>query len=183
MSHVLMDSAVLAAIFLLITLGFRSIVGGLMVTLPLILRQRHVLCLYGLPEYRRYHQYPPRCCHAGLGIGDNFCIYLYSRAMEELPLREGDWKETIIQSVCTCGKAVVYTGITIVLPILTWYFFSDLRFQAEVGLFLSIIMAVNVLLTLTLHPLMIYLIKPKFISRGYGRRSSRKTDVLEEEVT
>ena len=42
---------------------------------------------------------------------------------------------------------------------------QDSPFQAEVGFFLSLIMAANVVLALTLHPLMIYLIKPKFISK------------------
>ena len=31
----------------------------------------------------------------GVGIGDNFCIYLYSRCMEELPLQGGDWNKAI----------------------------------------------------------------------------------------
>ncbi len=100
----------------------------------------------------------------GIGVGDNFCIYLYSRCMEEYPLQGGDWKKTIIQSVCTTGKAVVYTGLTIILPVLTWYFFSDIKFQSEMGFFLAIVLGANVLLTLTLHPLLIYIIKPKFIS-------------------
>jgi predicted RND superfamily exporter protein len=103
----------------------------------------------------------------GAGLGVDFAIYLYSRAVEEFPNQKGDWYTTIIQSGCTCGKAVIFTGMTIILPIITWYIFSDMKFQAEVGLFLSIIMAVNVILTLTLHPLMIYIIKPKFVSRGF----------------
>jgi predicted RND superfamily exporter protein len=164
-AHALIDSAVLGAIFLLITLGFMSIVGGFMVTLPLIFANCTAFAYMALRNIGMTINTLPVAA-AGLGIGDNFCIYLYSRCREELPLRNGDWKEAIIQSVCTSGKAVVYTGITIILPILTWYLFSDFRFQAEVGLFLSIIMIGNVLLTLTLHPLMIYLIKPKFISRG-----------------
>jgi predicted RND superfamily exporter protein len=162
-AHTLMDSAVLAAIFILITFGFRSLVGGLMVSLPLIFANSSAFAYMALRNIGVTINSLPVAA-AGLGIGDNFCIYLYSRCMEELPLRNGDWKEAIIQSICTSGKAVLYTGITIVLPILTWYLFSDFRFQAEVGLFLSIIVAVNVLLVFTLHPLMVYLIKPKFIS-------------------
>ena len=102
----------------------------------------------------------------GAGLGVDFAIYLYSRCMEEFPVQGRDWTQTLTQAVCTCGKAVVYTGITVILPIITWFFFSDMKFQAEVGFFLSLIMAANVVLALTLHPLMIYLIKPKFISKG-----------------
>jgi hypothetical protein len=108
----------------------------------------------------------------GVGVGDNFCIYLYSRCMEEYTLQGGDWKKAIIQSVCTTGKAVVYTGLTIILPVLIWYFFSDIKFQGEMGFFLAIILGANVLLTLTLHPLLIYIIKPKFIS---GKKKAIET--------
>jgi len=40
-----------------------------------------------------------------------------------------------------------------------------MKFQAQVGFFLAMIMATNVVLCLTLHPLLLYIIKPKFISR------------------
>ena len=43
--------------------------------------------------------------------------------MEEFPLEHGDWDATISQCVCTCGKAVVYTGVTVILPIITWLVF------------------------------------------------------------
>jgi hypothetical protein len=39
------------------------------------------------------------------------------------------------------------------------------RFQVEVGFFLSLIMGTNVILTMTLHPLMVDIIMPKFITR------------------
>jgi predicted RND superfamily exporter protein len=164
-AHTLMDTAVLSSIFLLIAISFMSIVGGLMVSLPLIFANTMAFAYMALRNIGVTITTLPVAA-AGLGIGDNFCIYLYARCMEELPIQKGDWKQAIIQSACTSGKAVVYTGVTIILPIITWYFLSDFRFQAEVGLFLSIIMAGNVLLTLTLHPILIYLIKPKFMMKG-----------------
>ena len=162
-AHTVMDLAVLIAIFVLITISFMSITGGLMVTLPLIFANSMAFAYMAIMGIGMTINTLPVAA-VGLGIGDNFCIYLYSRCREELPLQGGDWGKAIIQSVCTTGKAVVYTGVTIILPILAWYFISDLKFQAEVGLFLAIILGANVLLTLTLHPLLIYIIKPKFIS-------------------
>ena len=102
----------------------------------------------------------------GAGVGVDFAIYLYSRCREEFPLQAADWSQTIIQSLCTCGKAIVYTGLTVILPIITWYFFSDMKFQAQMGFFIAMIMGTNVILALTLHPLMIYIIRPRFISKG-----------------
>lgn len=164
-AHAVMDSAVLIAIFVLITISFMSITGGLMVTIPLIFANSMAFAYMAIMGIGMTINTLPVAA-AGLGIGDNFCIYLYSRCQEELRLQGGDWGKAIIQSVCTTGKAVVYTGVTIILPILTWYLISDLKFQAEVGLFLAIILGTNVLLALTLHPLLIYIIKPKFIRKG-----------------
>ncbi len=163
-AHASIDSTVLAAIFILICISFGSITGGLMVTLPLIFSNSFAFAYMALTGIGLSINTLPIAA-VGIGVGDNFCIYLYSRCMEEYPLQGGDWEKTIIQSVCTTGKAVVYTGLTIILPVLTWYFFSDIKFQSEMGFFLAIVLGANVLLTLTLHPLLIYIIKPKFISR------------------
>jgi predicted RND superfamily exporter protein len=163
-SHFLIDFAVYCGIFLLCAVCYRSIVAGLMLTIPLILANAMSFTYMSMRNIGlSINTLPIAAIGAGLGV--DFAIYLYSRCMEEFPQKNGDWSETIIQSVCTCGKAVVYTGITVILPILTWYFFSDMKFQAEVGFFLSLIMVANVVLVLTLHPLLIWIIKPKFISR------------------
>jgi len=170
-AHAKIDTTVLVAIFILIAVSFMSVTGGLMVTLPLIFANSLAFAYMALMDIGVTINTLPIAA-VGVGIGDNFCIYLYSRCMEELPLQGGDWEKAITQAVCTTGKAVVYTGLTIVLPVITWYFISDMKFQAEVGFFLAMIMGINVILALTLHPLLIYIIKPKFISRnqGDGRR-------------
>jgi uncharacterized protein len=164
-THLLIDLSVYGAIFLLCAICYRSVVAGLMLTVPLVFANAMSFSYMAMRNIGlSINTLPVAAIGAGLGV--DFAIYLYSRAIEEFPIQNGDWYNTIMQSVCTCGKAVVYTGITVILPILTWYFFSDMKFQAEVGFFLSLIMAANVILVLTLHPLMIFLIKPKFISRA-----------------
>ena len=164
-SHAIIDTTVLVGILILISLSFMSIVAGLMITLPLIFANGLAFAYMALAKIGLTINTLPIAA-VGVGVGDNFCIYLYSRCMEELPRQNGDWKQAIIQSTCTTGKAVVYTGLTIILPIITWYLFSDLKFQAQMGFFLSVIMGINIILALTLHPLLIYIIKPKFISKS-----------------
>jgi len=164
-SHLMIDATVYIAIFLLCAFSYWSITAGLMLTLPLILANSVVAAYMSIMGIGlSINTLPVAAIGAGLGV--DFAIYLYSRAIEEFPLQGCDWKKTLIQSICTCGKAVVFTGLTVILPIITWYFFSEMKFQAEVGFFLSIIMGVNIVLTLTLHPLMIYIIKPRFIRKG-----------------
>jgi hypothetical protein len=171
-SHAIIDLTVLGAIFILCALSYMSITAGLMLTLPLLLANSVAGAYMSLSNIGLSINTLPIAA-IGVGVGVDFAIYLYSRCQEEFPLQGGDWNKTIIQSICTCGKAVVYTGLTIILPIITWYFFSDMKFQAQVGFFLAMIMGTNVVLTLTLHPLLIYIIKPKFISKGALTASNR----------
>jgi predicted RND superfamily exporter protein len=163
-SHAIIDLTVLGAIFILCALSFMSITAGLMLTLPLILANSVAGAYMSLSNIGLSINTLPIAA-IGVGVGIDFAIYLYSRCIEEFPFQGGDWGRTLIQAVCTCGKAIVFTGLTIILPIITWYFFSDMKFQAEVGFFLAMIMGANVILALTLHPLLIYIIQPKFISR------------------
>jgi len=163
-SHLLIDLSVYLGIFLLCAISYRSVVAGLMLTLPLVLANAITFAYMAIANIGlSINTLPVAAIGAGLGV--DFAIYLYSRTIEEFPLQGRDWYNTIIQSVCTCGKAVVYTGLTVILPIITWYFLSDMKFQAEVGLFLSMIMGINVILCLTLHPFLIYIIKPKWATR------------------
>jgi predicted RND superfamily exporter protein len=178
-AHVIIDLTVLGAIFILCALSYMSITAGLMLTLPLILANSVAGAYMSLSNIGISINTLPIAA-IGVGVGVDFAIYLYSRCQEEFPLQGGDWTKTIIQSICTCGKAVVYTGLTIILPIITWYFFADMKFQAQVGFFLAMIMGTNVVLTLTLHPLMIYIIKPRFIS-GKGVLAAETKEISVQE--
>jgi predicted RND superfamily exporter protein len=52
-----------------------------------------------------------------------------------------------------------------VLGVLPWYFLSELRFLAEMGLMLALVMAFNGLLAMSVLPLETVLIRPKFLGR------------------
>ncbi|TAL40770.1 MAG: hypothetical protein EPN89_19695, partial [Methylovulum sp.] len=117
-SHLLIDLAVYLGILVLCSLCYRSIVAGLMLTVPLILANSMAATYMSLRDIGlSINTLPIAAIGAGLGV--DFAIYLYSRIMEEFPIQNGNWTTTIMQSVCTCGKAVVYTGVTVILPILT----------------------------------------------------------------
>ncbi|MHB8109806.1 MAG: efflux RND transporter permease subunit [Syntrophorhabdaceae bacterium] len=163
-SHALIDGVVLLAIFILCTLTYRSIVAGLMLTIPLILANLVAFTYMSMMNIGLSINTLPIAA-VSVGVGVDFAIFLYSRCRDEFS-EENGWYNTIVASVRTCGKAIIYTGLTTILPILMWYFISDMKFQAQMGIFLSLIMGVNVVLALTLHPLLIYVIKPRFISKG-----------------
>lgn len=49
------------------------------------------------------------------------------------------------------GTAVVFTGLTLAIGVSTWIF-SDLQFQADMGLLLTFMFAMNMLAAVTLIP-------------------------------
>lgn len=171
-SHAIIDSTVLLVIFILCALCYLSIVAGLMLTLPLILANLVAFAYISMLNIGLSINTLPIAA-VGVGVGVDYAIYIYSRCIDEFPLQDG-WANTIIAAVRTSGKAVIYTGLTMILPITTWVVISDLKFQAQMGLFLAMILGTNVILSVTLHPLMLYLIKPGFIKRKALNMSGEK---------
>ena len=172
-SHLLIDSTVLVAIFILCTLCFRSVLAGLMLTVPLILSNLIAFAYMSVANIGLSINTLPIAA-VGAGLGEDFAIYIYSRCIEEFPHRKG-YTESIMMAVRTSGKAVIYTGMTMILPIITWYFISDLKFQAQMGFFLAVIMFSNLVLAITLHPLMLLTFKPAFIS-GQAKTTEVRID-------
>ncbi len=168
-SHAQIDAIVLAAIFIMVTLAFRSFVAGVMLTAPLILSNLIAFWYMSWMNIGLSVNTLPVSA-VGVGVGVDFAIYLYSRCVEEYPGHQ-NYFDTVMAAVKTTGEAIVYTGLTIILPVLTWYFISGLKFQAEMGFFLAMIMATNMVASLTLHPLMLTIIKPKFIARESVRQA------------
>jgi predicted RND superfamily exporter protein len=169
-SHVKIDSLVLITIFILCILFYRSMVAALMLTLPLILANLVAFAYMALNNIGLSINTLPVAA-VGVGVGIDYAMYIYSRCREEYPLRK-NWEDTIMAAVRTSGKAVVFTGLTMILPIITWFFLSDMKFQAQMGVFLAMIMGMNVITALTLHAFMIYKIRPRFIS-GIPRNASK----------
>jgi predicted RND superfamily exporter protein len=84
------------------------------------------------------------------GIGVDYGIYIYS-VLEEciakgLPLREA-YKQTLHQT----GKAVVFTGLTLGASVCTWLL-SDLQFQVDMGLLLTLMFVANAIGAVVLLP-------------------------------
>jgi len=102
----------------------------------------------------------------GIGFGEDYGIYIVSRAMEEYQGRgRSDLNAALVDGVATAGKAVLYTAFLISAAIALWSF-SPLRFQAEMGYQLLIILTMNMLGGLLFIPALLALLKPKFVTAG-----------------
>ncbi len=99
----------------------------------------------------------------GIGVGIDYGIYLLSRICEEYQDHE-DYGLGILAAVATTGKAIFFTATIVLISILPWYFLSGLKFLADMGLLLVMVMLINMVIALIVLPLLVWLIKPKFVA-------------------
>ncbi len=76
-----------------------------------------------------------------VGIGVDYGIYIYSTIQEGLYNGE-DLETAMYNTLRKTGKAVVFTGITLGGGVITWLW-SDLKFQADMGMMLLYMFTAN----------------------------------------
>ena len=101
----------------------------------------------------------------GVGVGIDYGIYLLSRICEEFSNRDQDLEGAIVAALTTTGKAIMFTATIMLIGILPWYFLSDLKFMADMGLLLVAVMLINMVLSLVVLPMLVWFIKPRFLAR------------------
>ena len=101
----------------------------------------------------------------GVGVGIDYGIYLLSRMCEEYTANNKDMTKAIHIALTTTGKAIMFTATIMLVGIVPWYFLSDLKFMADMGLLLIAIMLINMVLSLVVLPLLVWFVKPKFMAR------------------
>ncbi|WP_022958808.1 efflux RND transporter permease subunit [Spongiibacter tropicus] len=99
----------------------------------------------------------------GVGVGIDYGIYLLSRICEEFHECE-DYGVAITSALTTTGKAIMFTASIMLLGILPWYFLSGLKFLADMGLLLVLVMLINMVIALVVLPLLVWVMKPKFVA-------------------
>ncbi len=151
-------------IFITCTVAYRSIVAGLLLLVPVNLANQvmyaamHLLGV-GLDVNSLI------VAAIGLGVGIDYGIYLLSRICEEYQANAQDWGTAITFALRTTGKAIMFTATIMALGIAPWYFLSGLKFVADMGMLLIVIMAINMSLALIVLPLLVWLVKPGFAAR------------------
>jgi hypothetical protein len=143
-------------------IGFRSLAAGLLFVGVVLMSNTFGMALMAYWKVGLNVNTLP-VISLGIGFGEDYGIYIVSRAIEEYQ-RGGrsDLNRALVDGVATAGKAVLYTAFLISASIALWSF-SPLRFQAEMGSQLLIILGMNMLGGLLLLPALIALLKPKFV--------------------
>ena len=97
----------------------------------------------------------------GVGVGVDYGLYLFERIKHEMDHLGRSLSDAYVEALKSRGTASVFTSVTMTIAVGTWYF-SDLKFQADMGLLLAFMFLVNVFGALLLAPaLAAYLVKEK----------------------
>jgi len=150
--------------FLFCAITYRSFVAALLLMIPLNLANVITLSIMKMQGIGLNLSTLP-VISVGVGVGINYGIYLLSRICEEYQ-HTGEYSlSTITTSIRSTGKAIFFTAVSMVVGVLSWYFLSSMKFQAQMGLLLGIIMFINMVGALIILPALIYVFKPKFMGR------------------
>ncbi|CAG0958535.1 Sulfolipid-1 exporter MmpL8 [Burkholderiales bacterium] len=85
-----------------------------------------------------------------VGIGVDYAFYIYNRL--QIYLAQGaDIVTAFKQALRETGIATIFTALTLSVGVATWSF-SDLKFQADMGLLLTFMFMVNMLMAITMLP-------------------------------
>jgi uncharacterized protein len=155
---------VLGTVFVLSYFTYWSVMGALIVMLPSLIAQpmtEAVMYLWGIDM--NINSLPVAA--VGIGIGIDYGYYVLSRIVEEYAGCR-DFDEANQRALMTTGRAIFFTGTTLVASVILWVFFP-MRFQAEMALLLALILIFHVVGALIFIPAAVSLRKPRFgILRG-----------------
>ena len=152
------------AVLVIATMAYKSIVAGVLLLIPVNLSNfmlgatMHLLGI-GMDINATI------VAVMGVGVGIDYGIYLLSRICEEYTAQNHNLEKAIYSSLTTTGKAIMFTATIMLVGIVPWYFLSDLKFMADMGMLLVAIMLINMVLSLVVLPLLVWFVKPKFMGR------------------
>jgi predicted RND superfamily exporter protein len=142
--------ALFASVSLLCLITFRSLRVTLCIILPLALVT--ILCnavMAILDIGLKVNTLP--VVALGVGVGVDYGIYLFERMKHESEDMALGLQDAFEEALKQRGTASVFTAITMTLSVATW-FFSDLKFQADMGLLLAFMFLVNMFGAILLLP-------------------------------
>ncbi|MDO6446034.1 MMPL family transporter [Colwellia sp. 1_MG-2023] len=140
---------VYAAVTLLCLISFRSVRATISVVVPLFVVSTLAQWLMTVLDIGLTVSTLPVIA-LGVGIGVDYGIYILSTM--SVKLRDGlSLNEAYLEALYERGSAVLITGITLAIGVSTW-FFSDLKFQVDMGILLTFMFLVNMIAAVTVLP-------------------------------
>jgi predicted RND superfamily exporter protein len=180
-NDVLLNILAFATIYIIILVTYRSFMAGFYLLFPLALANAAINAYMGAHDIGININTLP-VVTVGVGFGIDYAIYIVSRIIEELALGR-EIQDATYHALVTSGKAVAFTALTLVASVLFWYW-SSIRFDAEMGLLLAVWMFVAMVGAMTILPVLIVMFNPRFIHREKERiLASRRPDIAQRSVS
>lgn len=158
-------------IFLYVSFIYRSYLAGVILILPLLLSNLFVFAILGFVGLSITTEMLP-LVSLSEGLGINYGIYVLARLFDEMRNKRRTYKNILLYTLITSGKAVFFSGFVVSLGIVVWIF-SSIRFQAQMGLNLCIALILNMIISLVMVPVFVWWFKPKFLFVGLRKRRKR----------
>ncbi len=147
---------VYSAVILLCLITFRTVRGTLCIVLPLVLVSYLSYTLMAFMGIGLKVNTLPVVA-LGVGIGVDYGIYIYSRMSGFLKMGLS-LNEAYFRALRLTGRAVFFTGVTLAVGVGTWLF-SDLQFQADMGVLLAFMFIFNMIGAIVLLPALARVLK------------------------
>jgi predicted RND superfamily exporter protein len=155
------------AIFLIASLIFRSPIIASILTFSLLIT---LFGQYGLGAYYTSVQNWSGNLHfatlvslsIAMGLGVDYGIYMISRLREEMQTTGNNWVQSLQNTLQTTGAAV-FSSILILLASFIPLLMTQLANTWGLAIFISEALIIDVVLALTIIPLLIWLFKPKYV--------------------
>ena len=137
------------AVFLMCLISFRNPLAALCFVLPLVLVTElgHSLMVH-LGIGMKVNTLT--VVALGVGIGVDYGIYIFAR-MREAMQQGSTLSESYFVALKTTGIAIFYTALTLAVGVFMWVF-SDLKFQADMGVMLTFMFIVNMIAAIIFLP-------------------------------
>ncbi|PKL26004.1 MAG: RND transporter [Spirochaetae bacterium HGW-Spirochaetae-3] len=151
-----------AAVFIILAIFFRSLIAGLIGSVPLLVS---IVINYGIMGFAGINldMVTSLISSIAIGIGIDYTIHLLSNYHQER-LKSDDLSAVTRQTLRVSGKAVVVNAVSVGLGFLVLCLskFVVLRY---IGLLVAVVMLTSSVSALVILPLMLNIFKPAFISR------------------
>ncbi len=155
---------VLVLAFIFVTLSYGSFHAGWLMVLPMLFATVMTYAYMGLMGIGINVNTVPVIA-VGIGVGIDYAIYIMNRIREEMAAC-GDLGQAVRTAAGTTGFAVAFTAVTLIAGVIMWVLLSDLRFQADSALLLTLMLVLNALAAMLLMPAWVVMFRPAFITKA-----------------
>jgi hypothetical protein len=161
------ESIALGLLVLVICCGvaYRSTSAGLFFMVPVILSNTITFSYMAFKHIGMNINTLPVAA-LGIGLGVDYAFYIVDGIKEELH-ESDDIVRAITRSLHSAGRGVLVTAGALIASVVLWWF-SSLRFQAEMGIMMALWLCVSASCALFVMPSLVYVLRPKFIFEKEG---------------